>query len=109
MTDITHILQAVITLAVAVLTTFLIPWIKRKIGLDNMDEFLCWVEIGVAAAEQIFTSDQYKEKKNYVVKFLLEKGYQMEESDIENAIESAVLKLHKELYGEERMVTDGAV
>lgn len=109
MTDITPIIQSLITLMVALVTVFVVPWVKKKIGAENMDEFLSWVDIGVAAAEQLFSSDEAFAKKQYVLNFLTEKGYSVNEIDVNNAIEAAVLRLHAELYGAEQEAVDGEV
>lgn len=107
--DITPILQAGITLILAALTTFAIPWLKKKVGAENMETFLGWVDIGVAAAEQLFSSEESAAKKQYVLNFLAEKGYTTDVDALNNAIEAAVLRLHAELYGTETEVTDGKV
>lgn len=98
MTDITPIIQAVITLAVALITAFVIPWLKNKIGAQNMDEFMRWVQIAVAAAEQLYDSMDGKKKKAYVVEFLSSKGFKVDTEELDNAIEAAVLELHNALY-----------
>lgn len=97
MTDITPIIQAVITLAVALITAFVIPWLKKKIGAENMDEFMRWVAIAVAAAEQLYESTDGEKKKAYVVEFLLSKGFKVDVDELNNAIEAAVLELHNAL------------
>lgn len=99
MTDITPIIQAVVALAVALITAFVIPWMKNKIGAQNMDEFMRWVQIAVAAAEQLYESTDGDGKKAYVVNFLASKGFKVNPEEFDNAIEAAVLKLHNELYG----------
>lgn len=98
MTDITPIIQAVLTLAVALITAFVIPWLKNKIGAQNMDEFMRWVQIAVAAAEQLYESTDGDEKKAYVVNFLASKGFKVDTEELDNAIEAAVLELHNALY-----------
>lgn len=97
--DITPIANALIALAAAVVSAVVIPWICSKGDAEKLAEFLRWVEIGVAAAEQLFDSADSLKKKTYVVNYLKEKGYTADVDDIENAIEAAVLRLHKELYG----------
>ena len=97
MTDLTPVINAVIALAAALITAFVIPWIKRNTSAKDREEFLKWVEIAVAAAEQLFYSTQGKEKKKFVVQFLQEQGFTFSESEIETAIEGAVLKLHQNL------------
>lgn len=97
MTDLTPVINAVIALAAALITAFVIPWIKRNTSAKDREEFLKWVEIAVAAAEQLFYSTQGKEKKKYVVQFLEGKGFTFSETEIDAAIEGAVLNLHRNL------------
>lgn len=97
MTDLTPVINAVIALIAALITAFVIPWVKRNTTAKDREEFLKWVEIAVAAAEQLFHTTQGKEKKTYVVQFLQEQGVTFSEAEIDAAIEGAVLKLHREL------------
>lgn len=97
MTDLTPVINTVIALAAALITAFVIPWIKRNTSAKDREEFLKWVEIAVAAAEQLFYSTQGKEKKKYVVQFLEEKGFAFSEEEVDAAIEGAVLRLHRDL------------
>lgn len=97
MTDLTPVFNAFIALVAALITAFVVPWIKRNTSEKDREEFLKWVEIAVAAAEQLFYSTQGKEKKKFVVQFLQEQGFTFSESEIETAIEGAVLKLHQNL------------
>lgn len=97
--EITEIIKAFIYLILALASAFLIPWIRAKIGSENMDEFLTWVDIAVAAAEQLYESTQGNVKKQYVIAFLQEKGFSVDEEDVNVAVEAAVNRLHAELYG----------
>ena len=97
MIDLTPVMNAVIALAAALVAAFVVPWIKRNTSEKDREELLKWVEIAVAAAEQLFYSTQGKEKKKFVVQFLEEKGFTFSEAEIDAAIEGAVLKLHREL------------
>lgn len=97
MTDLTPVINAAIALIAALISAFLIPWIKRNIKAKDRDDFLRWVEIAVAAAEQLFHTTQGTEKKKYVLAFLEEKGYVCSESELNAAIEGAVLRLHRDL------------
>ena len=95
--NLTPIVQAAIVLIAAIITTFVVPWIKSKLANEDMAIFLRWVEIAVAAAEQLYESTDGVAKKEYVLTYLREKGYTVDVDDLENAIEAAVLKLHNEL------------
>lgn len=98
MIDLTPIFQALITLAVALITAFVIPWLKRKIGSEKMSEFLKWVDIAVKAAEQLYSTTEGDKKKLYVVQFLSDKGFKVDTATLDSAIEAAVLELHNDLY-----------
>ena len=111
--NITNILEILITLAVMLISAFLVPWLKKKVGAEDMGDFIRWVEIGVAAAEQLFNADATQAKKQYVLDFLLEKGFYYNDQEVDAAIEAAVIRLHNELYGnvstELREVNSGEV
>lgn len=101
--NITPIIQAIITLCAAVITVFVIPWVRAKVGEQDTENLVAWVRIAVAAAEQLFTSAQGTEKKQYVLDFLAGKGLTVDNNTVENAIEAAVLELHNALYGTEKV------
>lgn len=98
MIDITTIIQAVITVVVFVVGTFLLPWIRQKIGDGKTNELLRWVGIFVRAAEQIYNeSGMGEQKKAYVLEKLQEKGYSLDLEVIDDMIEAAVLELNREV------------
>lgn len=95
MTDITPVINAVIALIAAVITAFVIPWIKSKTTAAQREEINAWVKIAVTAAEQIFTeTGMGKEKKAYVLKFLEEKNLKIDEESVDLMIESAVKEIN---------------
>ena len=97
MIDITPIIQAIITIVVFVVGTFLLPWIRQKLGNAKTDELLRWVGIFVRAAEQIYKeSGMGAQKKAYVINRLEEKGYNFDLDAIDDMIEAAVLELNRE-------------
>lgn len=94
MTDLTPIFSAAITLIMAVITTFLIPYLKTKIDSNKFDKIKTWVKIAVEAAEMIYVgTGRGEEKKAYVIQYLNSKGYTLDADSINNLIESAVLEL----------------
>lgn len=74
----------------------MIPVIKNKMSQQQQDTFETFVNIGVYAAEQLYNSDQGKEKKQYVLDFLAQKGYKVDIIGVEQAIEAAVKALRLE-------------
>jgi DNA polymerase III delta subunit len=94
MTDLTPIISAALTLIMAVITTFLIPYLKTKIDSNKFEKIQTWVKVAVEAAEMIYVgTDRGEEKKAYVVQYLNSKGYTLDADSINNLIESAVLEL----------------
>ena len=91
-----------IALISALVSAFLIPWLKTKIDADKLQTLRTYVEIGVKAAEQLYAATDGEEKKAYVINFLAEHGIRFDVSTIDQLIEAAVLQLHHELYGSER-------
>ena len=100
--DWTNIILAIISLLVAVAEAFLIPWIKTKGDNAKIERLSRYVEVGVSAAEQLFTTEQWAEKKSYVQSFLASKGYNVNLTEVDAAIEAAVIRLHNELNREQK-------
>lgn len=101
MTNLTPIFEAVIALVIAIISAFIIPWIKRHTTAKDREEMLKWVEIAVMAAQQLYHNLDGTSRKEYVQQFLLSKGYDISGREIDSAIEAAVLKLHRELEAAE--------
>lgn len=97
MTDLTPVINAAVALLAALITAFVIPWIRRKTTAQDREEMLAWVEIAVAAAQQLYHNMNGAERKQYVKAFLASKGYDVKEEEINSAIEAAVLRLHRQL------------
>jgi LL-H family phage holin len=93
--DITPVVNAVIALIAAVVTAFVIPWVKSKTTAAQREEINAWVKIAVTAAEQIYSgSGKGKEKKKYVLDFLAEKNLKIDEESVDLMIESAVKEMN---------------
>lgn len=91
MFNITPILEAVSALAVVIITTVIVPYIRSKTTAQQQDDINMWVNIAVAAAEQIYRgSGKGEEKKAYVLNWLHEHGVTVDESKLDALIEAAV-------------------
>lgn len=97
MTDLTPIVNAAVALLAALMTAFVIPWLKRNTTQKDREELLKWVEIAVAAAQQLYHQLEGEKRKEYVLDFLAGKGYDVHSAEVDSAIEAAVLKLHQQL------------
>ena len=95
MIDLTSLFEAVIALIVALISAFLIPYLKRKAGAEKLATIKSWVTVAVQAAEMIFReSEMGEQKKAFVMSFLNAKGYDLDYDTLSALIESAVLELN---------------
>ena len=93
--NLTPVINAAIALIAAIITAFLIPWIKANTTAKQREQMMVWVEIAVNAAEQLYKgSGRGAEKKEYVMQFLEDKGYTADLNEIEAAIEAFVLQFN---------------
>ena len=94
MIDFTPILEAVATLAVALITTFVVPYIKSKTTKEQQSQINAWVKIAVTAAEQVYNGPgQGDKKKTYVLTWLAGHGIAVDEDKLDAMIEAAVYEL----------------
>ena len=96
MIDLTPIYNAIIALAAAFVSAFVIPWLKRKTDEQEREELLRWVEIAVAAAQQLYHQAEGSKRLAYALEFLEEKGFTIDDTVVDT-VEAAVLKLHEEM------------
>ena len=97
MMDLTTVLEAVIALAVAIITAFVIPWVKGKTTAQEREDLLTWVDIAVAAAQQLFHKMDGATRLRYALEMLEEKGFDVNDGVLQDAVEAAVLKLHQQM------------
>ncbi|MBQ9913042.1 MAG: hypothetical protein IJO73_02315 [Clostridia bacterium] len=96
--DLTPIFQALILLISSVITIYILPKVKTfltaKLSAEQRENLKQWVKVAVAAAEQVIKgSGKGKEKKQYVLDFLLSKGITFDTDEVTALIESEVYKL----------------
>ena len=92
-TDITPILEVIITLFSAIMTSCIIPLVKTRLSQSKQEKLKFWTETAVKAAEQIYGSKAGHQKKEYVVQFLLAKGIVFDVDEVTAMIESSVHEL----------------
>lgn len=91
---ITVIVKAVLAILSVFITTVLVPYIKERIGNDKYNKLVEYTKYAVRCAEQIYTPEQWEEKKKYVSQYITEKandmGIGLNEQDIDLLIEGVV-------------------
>ena len=86
MINLTGAINAILALLAAIITYKVIPWIKAKTTNEQQMFIEATVRTLVFAAEQIYGAGHGREKMDYVVEKLEEKGYTVDTDDIEAAV-----------------------
>ena len=90
----TPILQVAAVLIAAVITTFVVPYIKSRTTASQQAQINAWVRIAVSAAEQIYSDPgEGKAKKAYVLEWLHDHGVTVDEAQLDALVEAAVYEL----------------
>ena len=92
-----EVIKIVVMVAVLVITRYLVPWIREKIGADKMMEIEKWVRFAVLKAQQVMQSATGEDKKAYVTEFLkqllIAKNISLSDEQLEVLIEAAVKQM----------------
>jgi len=93
------IVGAIITIAIALVSTYVIPAIKNHLSQQDMDLLMNYLTIAIRCADQIYTADQWKAKKTYVKAYIIEVideklHIKLTDQDIETLIEGLVNEIH---------------
>ena len=91
---ITKLVEAIVTVVVVIISAYVIPWLKNKVGEDKYATIIEFAEIVVRSAEKIYTPEQWQEKKQYAVNLVIEKakniGIDLSVDEVNAIIEGAV-------------------
>ena len=92
--DITPIVKIILTLIGIIITKVLIPYIQSKTSVEEQKEINAWVDIAVAAAQQLYKGENRGvEKKAYVIKWLDDRNIKYNADVIDTMIEASVYRL----------------
>jgi hypothetical protein len=87
--DLTPLMQAVVSLAVLLITAFLIPWIRARYSFEQRQRIAAVYQTVVYAAEQMFGAGVGERKLQWAVEQLEAKGFSVDYT----AIEAEVMKM----------------
>lgn len=106
MEDVTFlILKVIVSISVALITSFVIPYLKEKLEDEKYKKLLDIISAAVLAAEQtINESGSGEAKKAMVVKFvsdyLDQKGIKITQDQLDQLIEAAVYSMNNSKAGD---------
>ncbi len=89
-----EILRLLVLLAVFIVTCYLLPLIKSKIGQDKLEEIIKWVNAAVLMAQQVYHAKTGAERKAIVIDLmkgiLIAKKISITDEQLDLLIEAAV-------------------
>lgn len=89
-----EILKIIVMIAVFIVTCYLIPWVRGKIGQDKLDEITKWVNAAVLMAQQVYFAKTGAERKAIVIdllkNILIAKNISISDEQLDMLIEAAV-------------------
>jgi len=93
-----EIAKLVLMILAALITRYLIPWIKAKTQSETMSVLIDWAMQAVLAAEQCHQAQSGAERKAIVTKFikelLVQKNLALSDDEIDVMIEAAVKQMN---------------
>ncbi|MEG2234667.1 MAG: phage holin, LLH family [Oscillospiraceae bacterium] len=97
MTDLTALFDAAVVMLAAIITTFVLPWIKKKSANETDTMIKFWIDTAVHAAEQYYNTGVIRDKKEFVIDFLESKGLSVDDAQIEATVNEYFGKLIEEI------------
>ncbi len=96
-----QILRLVIMVATALITTYLIPWIKSHTDTEKLYAVMRWAREAVYAAEQIYGAGTGEEKKKFAQTFLRkvvdDAHIDITDAELSTLVEAAVGEMNIEI------------
>lgn len=103
-----EVLKVIVMLAVILVTRYLVPWIKDKIGTEQLEAVKTWINAAVLMAQQVHDAKSGAERKAIVVDLargiLIRKNIDISEEQLDILIEAAVkaMKMQEQKIGKGR-------
>ena len=91
---ITKLTESIVTVVIILISAYVIPWLKNKVGEDKYNQIVSFAETVVRSAEKIYTPEEWAQKKRYAVEMVQAKaeevGIKITPEEINAIIEGAV-------------------
>lgn len=92
-----EVVKVVVMVAVLIITRYLVPWLKEKIGADKLAVAEKWAKYAVLKAQQVLWEKDGQDRKAYVTEFLKEiliaKNIALSDEQLDVLIEAAVKQM----------------
>lgn len=91
------LVKAIFVVVSVLITGYLIPWLKANVQTEKLDTFMVFVEKCVQSAEKLYTPEEWKEKKQYVLDLASDElknlGIELSSATIDAIIEGFVKEI----------------
>lgn len=94
--DLTPFFQALIGLFAALVTVYLIPWLKSRTTSEQQAQIEAAVHIAVYAAEKIYGAGHGASKYNWAVEWLKEHGFDLDTETLKGQINAAIKEMEQD-------------
>lgn len=95
-----EVIKLIVMVAVLVITRYLIPWLKERIGAEKLAVAEKWVRYAVLKAQQVLWEKNGQDRKAYVTEFLKQiltaKNIALSDEQLDVLIEAAVKQMKTE-------------
>lgn len=98
--DLTPLLETLLALLALLAMRYVLPWVTANTTAKQREDLLVWVDIAVAAAQQLFHQLDGEDRLEYALDLLESKGFNIDDVAVRDAVEAAVLKLHQGMAGD---------
>ena len=95
MIDLTPLVEAVIALAAAVITVFLIPWLRARYGNETLEKVRGWVQIAVYAAEKLYGAGNGDQKLAYAEQVLALHKIKLDTATLKAMVDAEIKKMEQ--------------
>lgn len=96
MIDLTPLMQAIIALAAALITMYLIPWIKSRTTVEQQAHIRMAVQVAVYAAEKAYGAGHGDEKLAYAEKVLAGYNVKLDTQRLRAMIDAQIKEMEQE-------------
>lgn len=95
MIDLTPLVEAIIGLAVTLITVFLIPWLRERYGVESLEKARSLVQVAVYAAEKLYGAGHGQEKLAYAELVLAENKIKLDTETVMAMIDAEIKKMEQ--------------
>lgn len=93
MLDLTQLAQAIISLAAAIVSAYLVPWLRSKLSNEQLAKAKSWIQIAVYAAEKLYGAGNGDQKLAYAEEILRKHGISLDTATLKAMIDAQIKEM----------------